>query len=84
MSNGILKQLANTTLLSPCLTATIQAGKIPPLEDIAMSLVIAVMDAEVVIQSDPNSTWNDKRSARQSLAIAFLLAIRFESQLPVT
>jgi len=72
----IFDQLArNTTLLPDDLSAQILSGIVPPLEEIVTALLIGAMDAEAVIRCDPTSTWNEKRIARQCLAVAFLGAI---------
>lgn len=72
----ILDQLARSGLLfDDDMVATISAGKTPPLEEIALALVIGAMDAEAVVRGDPKSSWNEKRIARQCLTIAFLSAI---------
>jgi hypothetical protein len=71
----ILGQLARTGLLDDDMVAAIFAGNVPPLEELALALVIGAMDAEAVVRGDPKSTWNEKRIARQCLAIAFLSAV---------
>ena len=75
MSN-ILDQLArNTGLLPDDLATAILAGDIPPVEEIAMALVIGCIDAHAVVVGDPKSSWNEKRLARMALAVAFLAAM---------
>jgi hypothetical protein len=77
----ILDQLARRGLLWDDDTVTaIFAGDMPPLEDVVLALVIGAVDAEVVVRGDPKSTWNEKRIARQCLAIAFLSAISCAKQ----
>jgi len=72
----ILDQLARSTLLwDDEMVAAIFAGNIPPLEDIILHVCIGVMDCELFVRNDKTSTWNEKRIARQCLAIAFLSAI---------
>ena len=74
--NNLLSQLArNTNLLPETLTATILAGNTPPAEEIVVALIIGCMDAHAVIVGDPKSSWNEKRSARMTLAVAFLAAM---------
>jgi hypothetical protein len=73
--NQILDQLARTTLLPDDLSSQILSGGAPPLEEIALSLVIGAIDAQVMIANDPASSWNDKRLARLGLGVAFLAAI---------
>jgi hypothetical protein len=74
--NNILDQLArNTGLLPDDLAKPILAGDMPPVEEIAMALVIGGMDAHAVIFGDRESTWNEKRLARMALAVAFLAAM---------
>jgi hypothetical protein len=51
------------------------AGNTPPLDEIVMALVIGAMDAEAVVRADPKSSWNERRIARQCLAVAFLSAM---------
>jgi hypothetical protein len=72
----ILDQLARSGLLwDDDMVAAIFAGHTPLMEDIVLALVIGAMDAEAVVRGDPKSTWNEKRLARQCLAVAFLSAI---------
>jgi len=72
----IFDQLARSGLLWDDDTVTaILAGSVPPLEEVAFALVIGAMDAEATVRGDPTSTWNEKRIARQCLAVAFLSAI---------
>jgi hypothetical protein len=75
MKNEIYGQLARTGLLSDEMEAVILSGDAPPLEKIVLELMIGAMDAEAVVRGDPKSTWNEKRIARQCLAIAFLSAV---------
>ena len=76
MTSGILGQLArNTGLLPEDLSAAILAGSTPPVETIVLALVIGCMDAEGVVRADPKSSWNERRIARQCLAVAFLSAL---------
>ena len=73
---SILNQLArNTKLLPEDLSAAILAGNTPPVEEIVMALVIGAMDAHAVVVGDPKSSWNEKRLARMTLAVAFLAAM---------
>jgi hypothetical protein len=76
----ILDLLARTGLLDDEMAALIVAENLPPQERIITELLIVVMDAEAVIRGGVNSTWNEKRLARQSLAIAFLTAITFTDE----
>lgn len=72
----ILDQLARSTLLCDDeMVAAIFAGEMPPLGEIVLALVIGAMDAEAVVRGDTKSTWNERRIARQCLALAFLEAI---------
>ena len=74
--NNILDQLArNTGLLPDELATAILAGDMPPVEEIAMALVIGAMDAHAVTVGDPQSTWSEKRLTRMALAVAFLAAM---------
>ena len=76
MNQEILGQLArNTGLLPKETAATILAGTTPPLKTIVMELLIASMDAHAVVLGDPQSSWNEKRLARMTLAAAFLSAM---------
>ena len=73
---SILNQLArNTGLLPDELATAILAGDMPPVEEIAMALVIGAMDAHAVTVGDPQSTWSEKRLTRMALAVAFLAAM---------
>lgn len=72
----ILKQLARSGLLWDDETvAAILAGNIPPVEEIVLPLLITCMDSEITVRNDSTSTWNQRRIARQGLAVAFLAAI---------
>ena len=74
--NNILDQLArNTGLLPDELATAILAGDVPPVEEVAMALVIGAMDAHAVTVGDPQSTWSEKRLTRMALAVAFLAAM---------
>jgi CTP:molybdopterin cytidylyltransferase MocA len=73
---SILNQLArNTGLLPDELATAILAGDMPPVEEIAMALVIGAMDAHAVVVGSVESSWNEKRFARMALAVAFLSAM---------
>jgi hypothetical protein len=72
----ILDQLARSGLLwDDEMVAAIFAGNILPLDDIALALMIGVMDAEALVRGDAGSTSNEKRIARQCLAVAFLTLV---------
>jgi hypothetical protein len=72
----LLDQLARSTLLcDDAMVAAIFSGDPPPMDEIVLALVIGAMDAEAVVRGDAQSTWNEKRIARQILAIGFLSAI---------
>jgi len=72
----ILDQLARSGLLwDDRMVAAIFAGNPPPIEDIVLAVVLGVMDAEIMVRNDATSTWNERRIARQCLAVAFLSAI---------
>ena len=75
MKNQIYDQLARTNLLPESLSSEMLAGKVLPLKDIIMPLLVGTMDCEAMIGCDPKSTWNERRLARQCLILAFLLAI---------
>lgn len=69
---NIIDQLARTALLPDGMSATILAGKTPPIEDVLMHVLIAVQDAHAVLVADPRSTQSEKRLGRMALAVAFL------------
>jgi hypothetical protein len=72
---SILDQLARSGLLvDDDMLAAILDGTPPPMENIILDVIFGVMDCEAVVRADPKSTWNEKRIARQCLAIAFLSA----------
>jgi hypothetical protein len=74
--NIIFDQLARSGVLPDDeMSASILGGHLPPMEEIALALVISCMDAEATVRNDLTSTWNEKRIARACLAIAFLTAI---------
>jgi hypothetical protein len=73
---AILDQLARSGLLwDDDMVVSIFAGDAPAIEEIVTALVVGAMDAEAMVRSDATSSWNDRRIARQCLAIAFLTAI---------
>ena len=73
---SILDQLARSGLLfDDEMIAAILSGNSPSMEDVILDVILGVMDCEAVVKGDPKSTWNEKRIARQCLAIAFLSAI---------
>ena len=79
--NNILDQLArNTGLLPDELATAILAGDVPPVEEVAMALVIGAMDAQAVVVGSAESSWNEKRLARMALAVAFLSAMAIVGQ----
>jgi hypothetical protein len=72
----IIDQLAHSGLLvDDALVAAILSDNPPPMEEIILALVIGVMDCEAVVRGDAKSSWNERRIARQCLAVAFLSAI---------
>jgi hypothetical protein len=73
-------QLARSGLLPDEMAAAILAGHKPPLEEVVTALIIGVMDAEAVVRGDAKSSWNERRIARQCLAVAFLAAIATEEK----
>ena len=75
MTMRILKRLAESGLLFDSLAEQILSGVMPPIEDILVDLVDGAMDCHAVTVGDPKSTWNEKRIARQCLAVAFLMAL---------
>jgi hypothetical protein len=75
MRNQIYDQLARTTLLPAEQSSVILSGKPPALEEIITSLLIGALDCEAMIGCDPKSTWNERRSGRLCLILAFLMAI---------
>jgi hypothetical protein len=80
MKYGVFDQLARSTLLPEDMSAAILSGATPPLEEVVMNVLIAVLDIDAVVGSDTNSTWNERRIARACLAIAFLTAIAFTKE----
>jgi hypothetical protein len=75
MADPILNQLARTTLLPDEIANAILVGETPALKEVVTHLLIAAMDCEGMTASDPSSSWNEKRHARQVLVLAFLSAI---------
>jgi hypothetical protein len=74
--NNVLDQLARTTLLPEKISAKILSGTMPPIEDIVMPLLLHTIDCEAMTSNDPASSWNERRIARQVLAVAFLGALQ--------
>lgn len=75
MTNTVLNHLAHTSLLPSEMSAAINSGTPPPLEELLDTLLIAALDCEAMTASDPTSTWTEKRTARQALIVAFLSAL---------
>ena len=75
LKSEIYGQLARTNLLPESQSSELLAGKVLPLKDIIMPLLVGTMDCEAMIGCDSKSTWNERRLARQCLILAFLLAI---------
>ena len=75
MTDEILKQLAQSSLLPADLRAEIRLGINPPLSEIALPLIMAVLDSYAFVENDVRSSWNERRIARQNVALAFLLAL---------
>jgi hypothetical protein len=74
--NELLGQLARSGLLvDDAMVTAIFAGDRVSIEEIVLSLVVGVLDCETVVRGDAKSTWNERRIARQCLAVAFLSAI---------
>jgi hypothetical protein len=71
----IFDQLARSGLLCDDMEAAIFAGDPPSMEKIVAEVLDNVVLSEAVIRGDPQSTLNEKRIARQCLAIGFLSAI---------
>ena len=71
----VIRQLANTTLLTKEMSEAILAGNPPAIDEIITWLLIGSMDCEAVIRQDQESSWAERRIARQCLVLAFLLAI---------
>jgi len=78
MKNEILLQLAQSSLLPADICAEIRHGCTPPISEIVMELLRAVTDAYVMTNADPTSTWHHRRDSRQSVGLAFLLALALE------
>ena len=76
MNGHILWELAlNTRLLPESLSDAILTGVVPSKSDVIHHLIVTAVDAEAVVAGDPESTWNERRLARQALAVAFLVAL---------
>jgi hypothetical protein len=76
MKSNILRQLAlNTNLLPDELSQAILDGKAAASAEIVFNLLLHSIDCQAMTCNDPKSTWTEKRLARQSLVIAFLLAL---------
>ena len=79
MNPQVLGELAlNTTLLPESLRDGILTGVVPSQSEVVRHLVITAVDAETMVANDPKSTWNERRLARQALAVAFLAALALE------
>lgn len=73
-----LIQLAHSKLLSEARSASILAGKMPPLSEILLDLVVTSLDAHAVAIGDPKTSWAERRLSHQNLANSFLLALLLE------
>jgi hypothetical protein len=81
----ILDQLARSGVLPDDeMSASILSGILPPVEEIALALVISCMDAEATVRNDLTATWNDRRIARALLLVAFLSAIACVKEREIT
>jgi hypothetical protein len=74
-TQAVLDQIARSKLLPSDMAAAIRNGNTPPLHDVVTALVTGVQDAEAMTAADRESTWAERRIARQVLTIAFLLVI---------
>lgn len=75
MKREINNLLAHSGLLPESQSVELLAGKVPLLEDIITPLLIVQLDCDALTASDADSSWSERRIARQCLAIAFLLAV---------
>jgi hypothetical protein len=76
MRNEVLRQLAlNTTLIPDEIRTAIKAGNEPPMNDVVMALLIHALDCQAVIDGGLKVAMTEKLLARQSLVIAFMLAL---------
>jgi hypothetical protein len=73
-----LKQLAQSKLLPPSLSASMLADNAPPVLELTERLLTTAMDAHFMIAGDPKSTWTDKRLSHQNLVTTFMLALLLE------
>lgn len=71
----IYGQLAKSGLLPGEMSAAILAGNMPPLEEIVTALLIGSIDCQAVTAKDQQSTWFERRIARQVLILAFMSAL---------
>jgi hypothetical protein len=75
MKTNILDQLARSGLLLPDVGAAVLAGDPPPLEEIALHLVIAASDGYAVVLGAAESSKQERCLAHMVLAAAFLSAL---------
>ena len=73
--NEILGQLARTGLLLPNISAAILAGTAPPIAEIVLALLVTTIDAHILTVGASQTSWNERRQAHMSLAVAFLAAM---------
>jgi hypothetical protein len=75
VTEKILQQLADSTLLSDDMSEAILDGNAPAVEDVVMALIVGSRDCAAMTENDPAATCTERRIARQALSIAFLSAI---------
>ena len=75
MKTDILEQLARSTLLPHSVSVEVLAGTETSIGEIVLDLLIRSLDAEALVSGDADSTWNQKRLARQLLIVTFLSAL---------
>jgi len=75
MTREVYNLLAHSGLLPKPQSLELLAGNAPQIEEIIIPLLIGALDCEALTAYDSQSTWTERRLARQCLILAFLLAI---------
>lgn len=75
LPNRLLDQLARSTLLPTAMSDDILAGKTVDRDGVIMALIYGSLDCEAMTAGDSTATWIDRRLARQTLTIAFLMVV---------
>jgi hypothetical protein len=71
----VLNRLARSGLVSDQTAEAIFTEESVPLREIVDELLIGILDCEVLVRSDADASWNERRLIRACAAVAFLSAL---------